>query len=254
MRPILKAVIFSLIVMFVAISITMIVSRCYSSSPLAGAITMPARIIVLYIMVWIFYARSFKQVPGFLGFKQPFLRPFLFGVILSIPIGLTTILLLLIKNIPISLSVQSVFPGIFIVFIGPGLFEEGLFRGLLFKQLSEKMRWWNAALFTGILFGLVHLMRIVTGAPIIRAASQTLIAFSVSFLFGYIFWKIKWNLWACVSLHTLVDFYPTCLIAREHLQQHMSAFYMYSIAGFILMVIFAIIIFRKERIMPFFMR
>jgi membrane protease YdiL (CAAX protease family) len=87
-------------------------------------------------------------------------------------------------------------PNLFMVvlhpFIGTGLFEEVLFRGLVLKILLIKSGYTkkgiiNAILISSVLFGLVHIINILAGADILPTLSQIVSATALGFFFAILY-------------------------------------------------------------------
>lgn len=125
-----------------------------------------------------------------------------FGVLCTLPMGL--------------LAIMSD-PTLAARFIGhttlvPGFNEEFVFRAFAFGLLVQTARWrvWSAAIFTGIIFGLVH----VDFTP---GEGETILGQSFSFwilmiavggvTYAWLYYRSGWNLWLVIALHTMMNFW-----------------------------------------------
>lgn len=66
--------------------------------------------------------------------------------------------------------------------VGQGIVEELIFRGFLFRKLRETRTFHRAALMSGVIFGLTHLVNFVNGISV-----QTLMNVGISVGFGFVF-------------------------------------------------------------------
>ncbi len=212
MKKVLKAIFVSLIIYLVAITGFNYLGKAFPSFRDVGHgfFVYMVRLIVLYLGILIFYTRSIPKIFTFIGLRRPFLRPFLSGFIPALPFIISWIIGCMLYNFPISLSSTSIMM-FFFAFIGPGLFEEGLFRGVLFNEFSSVTKWYIAALLTGFFFGPAHLANLIVGYNINEVLISIFAGLVMSFPIGYIFYRMKGNLWACVSFHFFVAGSYGCL-------------------------------------------
>ncbi|MFK7883291.1 MAG: lysostaphin resistance A-like protein [Phycisphaerales bacterium] len=94
----------------------------------------------------------------------------------------------------------------------PGFTEELLFRAFAFGMLVQAVRFrvWPAAIFTGVVFGLVHV-------DITPDVGQTILGQVFSFwifmislggvLYAWLFHRAGWNLWIVIALHVSMNFW-----------------------------------------------
>ncbi len=152
-----------------------------------------------------------------LGFIRPVIKPVLFGLLISLPMVLIYIGIPLITGR--SLSLLAGWPYLLpVILVGPGLFEEGLFRGYVFNHYVtfSKMNWMKAAFFSGILFSLSHLINLLAGVALFSIFISITFAFPISFLFGYMFIKMSKNIWGCVSAHVAIDMVAGTVILSDN--------------------------------------
>lgn len=82
----------------------------------------------------------------------------------------------------------------------PPIAEELLFRGFLFGGLRAKLRFWQAALFTSIFFGALHLFTGIQGEGLLWIAGID--TFVLSLVLCYAREKTG-ALWACIGIHAI---------------------------------------------------
>lgn len=93
--------------------------------------------------------------------------------------------------------------------ISVGLFEEAVFRGIIFPIFLEKARGereiFKAVLFSSAVFGGVHLFNVFAGAGI----APTLLQVGYSFLMGGM-WAVSLlhygHIWPCAAMHAIYNF------------------------------------------------
>ena len=104
----------------------------------------------------------------------------------------------------------------FILCITVGLFEESLFRGVVFQGLLRKTGntrkgIWIAIIISSLIFGAVHVYTYIVGGTydlvgIIESIGKTLQTGAIGILLATIYLKTK-NFWAIALVHTLNDFF-----------------------------------------------
>lgn|GEM_PF-2849710 len=251
MKDIIKVLIVAFLVYFIAIILLTVVFRTYIPDfPLKSHALLITRLLALYTFAWCFYTKKFGEVPNFLGFKKRFFKPFLFGIVFSLPFAAILFPGLVMAEIPITVSLASLL-ALLTVILGPGFFEEGLFRGLLFNELTKKMKWGWAALISGLFFGPAHLAGLLFGWGLDEALAKTFFGLVSAFVFGYIFIKMKGNIWACFSLHFMLDSYVDCFIKPEHVRQNLDILVPISIIGLVVAYVFAIAVVRNKKIISY---
>ncbi|MGB8953010.1 MAG: CPBP family intramembrane glutamic endopeptidase [Candidatus Aminicenantales bacterium] len=227
--------------------LAILISKTLGSSHISSFLAYISRPLFLAMTVSIFYTRSLARVPSFLGFHKKFFRPWILGMILTIPNGLLILFLLNWKHLPFSFEFGEALIHLIFIFLGPGLFEEGLFRGLVFRRLLETMPWWKAGLYTGGLFAFFHLGNLALGYPLAQVLFQLLHVVLLSLLLGFLTWKLNGNIWACVAFHTINNFYAATLISDPHLQQYLIPFFLLGVLGLTFSFAGAIILLRRKR-------
>lgn len=142
-----------------------------------------------------------------LGFIKPVVKPVLFGaMVAAAPMILSTV------GLPLFLGYEItalrgwlvLFP---VIVLGPGLFEEGLFRGYVFNHYItySHFGWLKASFYSGILFSVSHFLNLFTSVNVISVFVSIAFAFPISFLFGFMFIRMAGNIWGCVSAHIIID-------------------------------------------------
>ena len=94
-------------------------------------------------------------------------------------------------------------------FIGTGLFEEVLYRGLVLKILLKKngrskRGVMGACVISSVIFGLLHIVNIFAGAPVLSTISQVIHATSTGLFFAAVFIRTN-KLWIPILLHGLLN-------------------------------------------------
>ena len=104
----------------------------------------------------------------------------------------------------------------FVLCITIGLFEEGLFRGVIFQGLvrktgSTRKGIWMAVIISSLIFGFVHVYTYVIGGRydlvgIIESIGKTIQTGIIGIILAAVYIKTK-NFWAIALVHTLNDFF-----------------------------------------------
>ena len=116
-------------------------------------------------------------------------------------------------QIPISSFIAPNIPSLIIIvlhpFIGTGLFEEVLYRGLVLKMLLRKTGHSKkgvifACVISSAIFGLLHIVNVFAGAPVLSTISQIIHATATGLFFAAVFLRTK-KLWIPILLHGLLN-------------------------------------------------
>ena len=161
------------------------------------------RLIILFFLLSIFSSIKPFHLFESLGIKKNVILPFISGFIVAFPFIFFWITGCIMNEVPIHFSTGS-YLSFFFAFLGPGLFEEALFRGVLFNRLLSVLNWWKAAFLTGIFFGPAHLVNFFVGHDIKEISISILAGFIMSFPFGFMYFRTKGNLWPCISVHFFI--------------------------------------------------
>ena len=81
--------------------------------------------------------------------------------------------------------------------------EEGIYRGVLWEALRP-LGTWPTVLVTSVLFGVVHALAILWGAPPVVALSRCIYAIGGGFVFAAVRVRTG-SVWPCIILHAFVD-------------------------------------------------
>ena len=162
-----------------------------------------------------------RAIPGALGMKGPWRKPVIIGSAAAVPFVICWVAGSVYLGIPIRLHERSLIMALLAV-LGPGLFEEGLFRGLLFNRLLTHTTWPKAALVTGAFFGPAHIANLLVGHTPGEIAVSVIAGFVMSFPLGYLFYRSGRNLFGCVAFHVLVAGSMDVLIVEEAIKAHLG--------------------------------
>ena len=252
MNPVLKAFAVSFSIYLISVPGFSYLAKVFPSFRAAGSgfFIYAGRLLILITSVFIFYTHKFSTVFSFLGMKRLSIKTLLAGLTPSLPFILSWIGGSIALDVPVRFSVSSVLM-LFLGFIGPGLYEEGLFRGLLFKEILHTCKWQLAALYTGIFFGPAHLANLLVGHNIREIIISTAAGFVMSFPIGYIFFKMRGNLWPCVFFHFFVAGSMDALISEELIKAQLGAISVVATTGLVLSLILVFILFKNKRFVGF---
>lgn len=120
------------------------------------------------------------------------------------------IVLLILKPQKIAVSWYEIVLFAFYIII-LGIAEEWLFRGILqnafhdFFKMERRKNIYLAIIFSGIVFGLVHITNIVNGVDFQIALIQAIVNIPNGILLGAIYYRAKRNLWITVIIHSMID-------------------------------------------------
>jgi len=94
-------------------------------------------------------------------------------------------------------------------FIGTGLYEEVLFRGLVLKLMLKKTGFTKrgvvyACVISSVFFGLVHISNIIAGAPVLPTVTQIIHASATGFFFAVIYLRTR-KLLITILFHGLLN-------------------------------------------------
>ena len=89
------------------------------------------------------------------------------------------------------------------------LLEELFFRILLFSFILEKLQnkkhyYFFTVVLTSLIFGLWHLINLITGAPIVATLMQVGYTFLIGCMLSVTFTVTK-NIWFCILIHSIFD-------------------------------------------------
>ena len=118
----------------------------------------------------------------------------------------------LMSNLENSFIAPNIFYLLIVVlhpFIGTGLFEEVLYRGLVLKLLlkytgSSKREIVSAVVISSTIFGLLHAVNIIAGAPVLPTISQIISATATGLFFAVVYLRTK-ILWIPIFFHGLLN-------------------------------------------------
>ncbi|MFX1501248.1 MAG: type II CAAX prenyl endopeptidase Rce1 family protein [Promethearchaeota archaeon] len=93
---------------------------------------------------------------------------------------------------------------LFIFMLIPGIWEEIAFRGVILNLQLKIYSVTASIILNGVLFGLFHLINLISGANLFLTLMQVIYASFIGFTFAYIYTKTK-SLLPCILAHYLLD-------------------------------------------------
>ncbi len=157
----------------------------------------PFTIIIIIATLYFLYKYNIIEMISELGLKEGFSKGFLFGLIVTLPMTISSVILFKLSN-----NIFS-YDTLITVFIGP-IMEEILFRGYLFGQLFKKERWGfiPASIIASLFFGIGHLYQ---AHNLLGASGTFFVTFMGSAWFAWLYIEHNSNLWFPISLHILMN-------------------------------------------------
>lgn len=122
-----------------------------------------------------------------------------------------------------------------------GLIEEVLFRGFLFKALSQK-NLNQAIIISSITFGIGHIVNLLNGAEVFSTLLQICYAVAIGFLFTVIFQKGK-SLFPCIIAHGIFNSLSAFAVDGSQISDIVTAILLSAVS-----VGYAVWIWKKSRI------
>ena len=145
-------------------------------------------------------ARAGRIIAEF-GLNRPVVPACVFALVASLP--------MLIGYAVMSGGSISIGSSLIVAALIAPFIEELFFRGWAFRQLCQRAKWgfWPAALFTGLVFGLMHvpfrtLLEMNLGMDDL---STVLITGAGGVFFAWLFMAWGWNLWVPILLHAMMN-------------------------------------------------
>ena len=220
------------------------------------------QLVLFYIVVWlmrkllVFDINDFR----FKGIGKGFLIGW-FGIIFII----IAFLINFIQNRANSFITPNIFYLLIVVlhpFVGTALFEEVLFRGLVFKVLLRKTGDSKrgivfACVVSSALFGLVHVFNILAGAPVLPTISNVISAAASGVFFAAVFYRTR-KLLIPIIFHGLLNLShqiydalvsPDALLQSAEAQAGINITWpiIFTLFGNVAMVIAGLVLLRKAK-------
>lgn len=157
----------------------------------------PFTIIIIIVSFYILNKYNIVKIISELGLKEGFTKGFLFGLVVTLPMTVSSFVLFKFSD-----NLFSYYT-LIAVFIGP-VMEELLFRGYLFGQLFKREKWGfiPASIIASIFFGLGHLYQTHNMGS---AFATFLITFMGSAWFAWLYIEHNSNLWVAIWLHIFMN-------------------------------------------------
>lgn len=130
-------------------------------------------------------------------------------------------------------------------FIGTGLFEEVLYRGLVLKILLKKIGGSKrgiilACVISSVFFGLLHIGNILSGYPVLPIVTQMISAIATGLFFAAVFMRTG-KLWISIFFHGLLNVSVQifdAIVSPDALTQNIESQAGADIVGFIINTLF----------------
>ncbi|MCK4575714.1 CPBP family intramembrane metalloprotease [candidate division WOR-3 bacterium] len=184
-------------------------------------------------LIWLWSRRFLNLTNTDLGWtKQNLGRSILWGLGLTLLIILPFLILLWLRpflglnigppRLPIDSRLDFLWRIIFRIPLGTALFEEMLFRGILYGYLIKKCSAWKTVLFTSLLFSLWHITPALetvrynfqVGAVLLGIGLWLLFlvsSFIAGLLIGWVRYRGK-NIAGCIIAHALINSFALVII------------------------------------------
>jgi len=185
-------------------------------------VTTPLLICLFFILFWIKTEHSLTWTQSFqtLGYKKPDKKQLLVCAILVLFIFIGHFILIEVNihmGVPVALDPDWIFL-LFQLIITAGIFEETFYRGFLFRFLRPGRTFLSAAILSGLLWSLGHLLDLAAGANkhILSSMTGSMIAAILLMVpIAYIFERGKNVIWGGILVHLAIDFFCLLNIGRR---------------------------------------
>ncbi len=177
---------------------------------LEGILNFPQRLVVISEAVLLFWVIILlvitKKTYVFTEKKDKFYKGVVYGLFYVIMASYIGLFALIDGAYTASYAIVNVALGCFLI----GLCEELLCRGWLLNTFLErfgkdKKGVWYSIIVSGVLFGLMHLGNIFTGAGVASTIAQVIMTSATGIVYGVIYYKTK-NIWTVIFLHAFWNF------------------------------------------------
>ncbi|WML51694.1 type II CAAX endopeptidase family protein [Neobacillus sp. PS3-12] len=164
-----------------------------------------AKVLVWIVPIWIYVKYYLNINPmNYFNMNINVKKGLIWGVILSLLVGLYyTIVVYLVNHrtfhflLPLDDYLDE--------FLVVGITEEMVFRGLILKEISNRMSFWKANVMTSLLFLLIHYPIWIHHGEFFNFWNHPYI-FLIGLIFGFIYKKTG-SLWSVVLLHSFYDLF-----------------------------------------------
>lgn len=170
-------------------------------SPLLEALI---KSLVWIVPVWIYIKFYLHSSPiSYLKMDINVKRGFLWGVVLSLLLGLCLILEAYIFN-GVLFHFSLSFDDYLNTFLMAGLAEEIVFRGLVLQELNKRLAFWKANVITALFFLVIHYPIWIYNDIIFQFGSHIYVIF-IGLLFGFVYKKTG-SLWSVILMHAFHNY------------------------------------------------
>lgn len=142
-----------------------------------------------------------------------------------------------------------------VMLFGIGFREESIFRGIIVNNVARKYAKdrkgiFITAVFSGILFGFIHLTNILVGVDIFSVIIQSVAAMGIGFYLAAVYLR-GGSLWALIIMHSLADaaslFFSTFTLDNGNAIDAMNSMSLINLTPFFIFTLLGTFLLRKEK-------
>lgn len=194
----------------------------------------------IYFLIVLFVCLRYKYIKiNSLTKEWYFLLPFV------ITLGNNLYVVLLFKNINITNDISYLYNDA-ILFLGVSLFEEIIFRGLMFRSILNKTKKVILSIIlSSIVFGLMHFINI-NESGIFNTSLQVLYSTCTGALFCFIYWYSN-NLFLAIIAHFIFNYCNQTLYLYLYKGDYTKEFYIFAIVNIIITLIYTLFLYQRKK-------
>lgn len=201
--------------------------------------------ILIYFLMKRAYGKNFS-----FGFSRRNLKQAFLFCIPGFLMGLSNIPEYLLKGADLRTGVAGFLYALLLGF-APGFFEEMALRGaalnnLMIQWKDRSNRIIKSLVVSGIAFGVIHLINLISGQNISVTLLQVCYASAAGILFGAVYLRTK-NIIALIVVHTFIDFTASLFIETADTAEVTTYAVVSSLILSIIFIIFGFYLVRKEK-------
>lgn len=233
-HPSIEAVVVTFGILFLWFFLSLLIRPFFS--PAAGFYVVGViRFALLLVFMAAIDGRGDRWALRNMGFKRPLIKPILIGLAVTVPmlIGILSYIVFSLRTVRLEPGWPLLIP---FLIVGPGFFEEGLFRGYVFNHFYtySKLGWFKSSLYSGLMFAFSHLLNLLSGLSTVDILISITFALPISFLFGFMFLRMGKNIWGCLAAHVAIDTLTSIFVIRGGLVGLQFAVLMLSLAAVVI--------------------